>query len=81
MLYHNALRREAQGKHDTACLILYRLLEWIEQHRLAGYKIDTRNPDYSGIDKAEIFSRYKAKLKEVFQRTDRSVLSCPHWVD
>ena len=74
MLYHNALRREAQGKLNTACLILYRLLEWIEQHRLAGYNIDTRKPNYSNIDEGEIFNLYAAKLKEVFQRTDRSAL-------
>lgn len=74
MLYHNALRREAQGKLNTACLILYRLLEWIEQHRLARYNIDTRKPNYSDIDEDEIFSLYTAKLEEVFQRTDRAAL-------
>ena len=74
MLYHNALRREAQGKHNTACLILYRLLEWIEQHRLANYNIDTRKPNYSDIDEDNIFKLYVKKLEEVFQRTDRSSL-------
>ncbi len=74
MLYHNALRREAQGKHNTACLILYRLLEWIEQHRLAEFNIDTRKPNYSDIDKDNIFKLYAEKLKKVFQRTDRSSL-------
>ena len=77
MLYHNALRREAQGKHNTACLILYRLLEWIEQHRLARCDIDTREPDYSNIDTDNIFRLYAYKLNEVFQRTDRSALPAP----
>lgn len=74
MIYHNALRREEQGKHNTACLILYRLLEWIEQHRLAEYNIDTRRPDYSGIDKDNIFELYAEKLEKVFERSDRSTL-------
>ena len=77
MLYHNALRREAQGKHNTACLILYRLLEWIEQHRLTMYGINTREPDYSNVDEDEIFKLYAEKLKEVFKRTDRSALPAP----
>ena len=40
-LYHNALRRAEQRKYDLACLLLYRLLEWIGQCRLDKYKINT----------------------------------------
>lgn len=40
-LYHNALRRAEQGKYDLACLLLYRLLEWIGQCLLDKYNINT----------------------------------------
>ena len=76
-LYHNALRREAQGKLDTACLILYRLLEWVGQHRLANYDINTRKPDYSKFDENELFDLYEEKRKEVYRRADRSALPIP----
>ena len=49
-------------------------MEWIEQHRLANYNIDTRKPNYSDIDEDNIFKLYVKKLEEVFQRTDRSSL-------
>ena len=77
MLYHNALRREAQGKLDTACLILYRLLEWVGQHRLANYDINTREPDYSKFDENELFDLYEQKRKQVYRRADRSALPIP----
>ena len=79
MLYHNALRREAQGKLDMACLILYRLLEWTEQHRLAKYGINTSNPDYSkdGIEQNQLFERYRQKRKEVYGSADMSTLPAP----
>lgn len=71
-LYHNALRREAQGKFDIACLILYRLLEWIGQYRLALYGIDTRQPDYSnpklGMNQDQLLEQYSEKRKKVFDK-------------
>lgn len=71
-LYHNALRREAQGKLDMACLILYRLLEWIGQYRLALYDIDTRQPNYSnpklGMHQDKLFEGYIKTRKNVFAR-------------
>ena len=78
MLYHNALRREAQGKLDMACLILYRLLEWIEQHRLAQYSITTSQPDYSnsGMEEAALLDRYKEKRKEVYKSAN--ILALPN---
>ena len=71
MLYHNALRREAQGKLDIACLLIYRLLEWIEQHRLAQYDILTSQPDYSGcgVKQAKFLELYKEKRKDVYKQT------------
>ena len=78
-LYHNALRREAQGKLDIACLILYRLLEWIEQHRLAKYGINTSKPDYSksGIEKNKLFDEYKQKRKKVYGSVNMLALPDP----
>lgn len=64
MLYHNALRREEQGKLDMACLLLYRLLEWVEQHRLASkYGINTSEPDYS--IHPTLPTEYAKKRKEI----------------
>lgn len=76
MLYHNALRRESQGKLDMACLILYRLLEWIEQHRLAQSGINTRQPDYSksGMKQNQLLEQYNQKRKEVYGGEDTSAL-------
>ena len=67
-LYHNALRREAQGKLDMACLIFYRLLEWNEQHSLDKYDINTKTPNYaeSGMPKKELLCLYNKKRKEVY---------------
>ena len=76
-LYYNACRREAQGKLDIACLILYRLLEWIGQHRLNGHKIKTHEPDYSKFNETTLFKQYKEKQKEVYQDSDRTKLPAP----
>ena len=59
----NAMIREEQEKLDMATLLLYRLLEMIEQKRLAGYnlyvskmnykeiKVNTQiHPEWDGID-------------------------------
>lgn len=46
-MFQNAKIREYQEKYDMATLLLYRLLEMIEQRRLAGYNIDVSNADYS----------------------------------
>ena len=74
MLYHKALRHESQKQLDVACLLLYRLLEWIEQHRLWLYSIDTAKPDYSNVvvngeKVAEniLFSKYSKKRSEIFK--------------
>ena len=79
MLYHSALRREAQGKLDMACLILYRLLEWIGQYHLAKYDIDTSQPNYSktGVDEAELLCQYKAKKKNAYKSAKKKLDSPP----
>ena len=65
MLYHSALRRKEQGKFDMACLIFYRLLEWVGQHRLAMRGIDTSEPNYSSlcIDETTLLDKYNEKRK------------------
>lgn len=59
MLYYSAQRRKSQQKLDMATLLMYRLLEWIEQYRLAQYGIDTSKPNYSKleVDEESIISK------------------------
>ena len=70
-LYYNALGRSEQGKYDLACLLLYRLLEWIGQCRLHEYGIytDDSNHDYSKCKtektEVEILKGYLKKHKEI----------------
>lgn len=45
-MYACSLIREKQEKYDSATLLLYRLLEMIEQRRLAMYGIDVSRADY-----------------------------------
>ena len=79
MLYHSALRRENQGKLDMACLLLYRLLEWIGQHRLAQYGIDSSEPDYSksGRDPGDLLEKYKTKRKGLYRKDKKNIESLP----
>lgn len=42
--------REEQQKYDSSTLLLYRLLEMIEQRRLSNYKINVSRVDYMGIN-------------------------------
>lgn len=56
--YENAMRREKQGKYEMASLLLYRILEMIEQKRLWNYdSFDTSNADYEKLkcDKDMLF--------------------------
>lgn len=48
-MYQNALVREEQEKYDMATLLLYRLLEMIEQKRLARYNLYVSKMDYSKL--------------------------------
>lgn len=48
-MYQNAMTREQQEKYDMATLLLYRLLEMIEQRRLSQYNLYVSNMDYSKI--------------------------------
>jgi len=48
-MYQNADVREEQEKYDMATLLLYRLLEMIEQRRLATYNLFVSRMDYRAI--------------------------------
>ena len=48
-MYTNACVREVQEKYDMATLLLYRLLEMIEQRRLAVYGLYVSRMDYKNI--------------------------------
>ncbi|MEN2776116.1 TIGR02710 family CRISPR-associated CARF protein [Acetivibrio clariflavus] len=48
-LYQNAMRREKQEKYEMASLLLYRILEIVEQKRLWNYGIDTSNADFTKL--------------------------------
>lgn len=70
-LYCNALRRENQNKLDMAALLLYRLLELVEQAALAAHGLDTAAPDYSklsGVQRDELLGRFKKLHAEVYKR-------------
>lgn len=58
-LYQNAKRREKQEKYEMASLLLYRILEVIEQKRLWNYGVDTADADYSNLsmDKDSLLSK------------------------
>ncbi len=48
-LYQNAMRREKQEKYEMASLLLYRILEIVEQKRLWNYGIDTSDADFTKL--------------------------------
>ena len=48
-MLQNALIREKQEKNDMSTLLLYRLLEMMEQRRLAGYNINVSKAEYLEI--------------------------------
>ncbi len=61
-LYQSARIRERQEKYDMATLLFYRLLEMIEQRRLAHYDLDAARMDYDHIKyDTQYHSPYKKK--------------------
>jgi CRISPR-associated protein (TIGR02710 family) len=52
-LYANARRRQAQGRYDTAALLLYRCLELIGQHRLATWGVLAEQPDFQELQRQQ----------------------------
>ena len=92
-MYENAMRRELQEKYDMATLLLYRLLEMIEQRRLMNYGIFISRPEYEQIDyrkadpeyhniekegRIELLRRKNSELKKtLFRGNDREYLPMP----
>ena len=77
-MYTNAEIRKNQQKYDMATLLLYRLLEMIEQRRLAVYNLYVsqmnyneiaynleRQPQLKGMSKEERFRRLKEAVAEI----------------
>lgn len=77
-MFQNAIIREAQEKYDMATLLLYRLLEMIEQCRLSKYhlyvsKMDylqikpdgNRHPEWVNLDAKELFGIIKERYSEI----------------
>ncbi len=62
-MYQNAMTREGQKKLDMATLLLYRLLEMIEQRRLSHYNLYVSDMDYGKI---------KANCKRMEKYADKS---------
>ncbi len=73
----NGLIRERQGKYDMATLLFYRLLEMIEQRRLAVYNLyvsrmeykeiryNTKSaPEFKGLSSGEQYELLKKKVQE-----------------
>jgi CRISPR-associated protein (TIGR02710 family) len=64
-MLQNSFIREKQEKYDSATLLLYRLLEMIEQRRLSLYRIDVSKADFLEIKyPLERFTELKGKTKE-----------------
>ncbi len=64
-MFQNARTREEQEKYDMATLLLYRLLEMIEQRRLMNYNLYASKPEYSKI-------RYDLQRCPVYQDLSES---------
>ena len=68
-MHENAVRREKQEKYDMATLLLYRLLEMIEQKKLINYNIFVSHPDYEMIN-----YNVSADYKELEKKEQLNVL-------
>ncbi len=87
-MYTNAMLREEQEKYDMATLLLYRLLEMIEQRRLARFGFYVSKMDYGNYHvtdgAVEALSPYDKKewirnevfqiKKQIFPKTDSKYL-------
>jgi CRISPR-associated protein (TIGR02710 family) len=62
----NAERRKKEERYDMAALLLYRVLEMIEQRRLAICGIDTSEPNYiKSFPSEESLNKFKNKVIEI----------------
>ncbi len=67
-LYQNAMVRQMQEKYDMATLLMYRLLEMVEQKRLANYGLNVSRMEYSKIPYVQCGFTEVAQLSEEEQR-------------
>lgn len=70
-MYTNAMLREEQEKYDMATLLLYRLLEMIEQRRLAAYGLYVSKADYT---------KYKFRTPEQLKLNDLTPYDKKEWL-
>lgn len=75
-LYQNANRREKQGKYEMASLLLYRILEIVEQKRLWNYGIDTSNADYCKlpVDETSLHNKINNIIRKIYDSNKLSQL-------
>lgn len=83
-MYQNAMIREQQEKYDMATLLLYRLLEMIEQRRLSLYSLFVSKMDYTKMtiggkpitqnELQEIKNRVAELKKELFGKCSTTYL-------
>lgn len=77
-MYQNAMIREDQEKYDMATLLLYRLLEMIEQSRLSHYNLyvsqmdymrmkadEKKHPEWQQVDAKQFFELVKKNYLEI----------------
>ena len=64
-MYQNASIREYQEKYDMASLLMYRLLEMIEQRRLMEYGLYASRMDYSKLDIGKIQVKEYANIEKI----------------
>ena len=64
-MYQNASIREFQEKYDMASLLMYRLLEMIEQRRLMEYGLYASRMDYVKLDYGKIQIKEYASLEKI----------------
>ncbi|MCR5608720.1 MAG: TIGR02710 family CRISPR-associated protein [Lachnospiraceae bacterium] len=67
IMYSNAMLREKQEKYDMATLLLYRVLEMIEQKRLANYGLYVSDMQYQSV----IYNEEKHKDYLVVSEAER----------
>ena len=70
-LYQNARVREHQEKYDMAALLMYRLLEMIEQRRLIEYNLYASNMDYTRLDTKKLKGRSCGNIESVTENMNR----------
>lgn len=75
-LYENGMRRSYEKRYETASLLMYRVIEMIEQLQLyKNYKLVTANPDYSKLPVNEeiLINEVNSIYKKVLEKDYKPV--------